>query len=382
MKKIIIIFIVALLVSCSQNTNVEETDNKNENLVEETKKEVKTVSFNAVGDNLIHGAIYSSPQYIKGDTFDFNAIYSEIKPYIESADISYINQETMLGGTSLGLSHYPMFNSPQEIGDAVANTGFDWVNHATNHTLDAYEAGVINTLDYWDKNPSITTTGIARSNEEANELKIIEKNGVKFGLLAYTYGTNGIPVPQGKDYLVNLIDKDKMKADIERLETEVDSILVSLHWGTEYSFAPNEYQKDIAKFLADLNVDVIIGTHPHVIQPIEYVTGNGGNETLVIYSLGNFLSAQDVNYRMLGAMASWDLTFDPNDNSKKIENVVFTPLVNHYDTSHENFKIYRLKDYNNELASKHALKSQYELSYEYFKQLTDDVIDSNVDVVY
>lgn len=382
MKKTIIILLTFLLVGCMQLNDIEETDDNNEKPIIETDKEIITVSFNAVGDNLIHGAIYNSPQYIKGDTFDFNAIYSEIKPHIENADISYINQETMLGGTSLGLSHYPMFNSPQEIGDAVANTGFDWINHATNHTLDAYEAGVINTLDYWDKNPAITTTGIARSNDEANELKIIERNGIKFGLLAYTYGTNGIPIPDGKDYLVNIIDKEKMEKDIKRLETEVDSILVSLHWGTEYSFAPNSFQQDIAKFLADLNVDVIIGTHPHVIQPVEYVVGKDGHETLVIYSLGNFLSAQDVNYRMLGAMASWDITFDPNDNSKKIHNVVITPLVNHYDRAHENFKIYRLKDYTNELASNHALKSQYELSYEYFKQLTDDVMGNNIDVVY
>ena len=200
MKKFMMLLALLMLVACARTELPSLEENKPTETVEETKdpvKEIISTSFTAAGDNLIHGGIYVDPHFVNNN-YDFTPIYKNIKPYVEDKDISFINQETMLGGHDLGLSSYPMFNSPQEIGDAILDTGFDWMNHATNHTLDVGELGVIKTLEYWDdKNVSIT--GIARSEEERNKPVILEKNGVKFGLLAYTYGTNGIPIPNGKD---------------------------------------------------------------------------------------------------------------------------------------------------------------------------------------
>lgn len=378
-KKLMFLSLSLLLVACAQNQDSKEEEKPDE-VIDTKKADPIDVTFNAVGDNLIHGAIYYDNFTLKNSN-DFTSIYSEIKPYIEAVDVSYLNQETVLGGQKLGLMSYPMFNSPQEIGDAVADTGFDWINHASNHSMDMGEAGIINTLDFWDTHPEISVTGIARNKEERDALNIIERNGVKFGLLSYTYGTNGIPLPDGKEFLVNLIDTEKIEQDILRLQANVDSVLVSMHWGTEYSFETDEYQRELAQFLADLNVDVIVGSHPHVIQPMDYITGKNGNETLVIYSLGNFLSAQDVNYRMLGGMANWTIQFDPNTKTTKVKDASFTPTVTHFDPGFVNFKVYRLKDYSDELAAQHGLADQ-QLSKAYFKNLVDDVMNDKIPLDY
>ena len=372
-KTIIFTLFLMLLISCTKLNDKEEIIEEDEVVV----LDKKTVSFNAVGDNLIHGAIYADP--IANN--DYRGVYELVKPYVKEADVSFINQETVLGGLELGLQSYPMFNSPQEIGDAVVDAGFDWVNHATNHSLDMREAGVVNSLAFWDKYPEVKVTGIARSNEEANKAKIIERDGVKFGLLAYRYGTNGIPIPEGKDYLVNLIDKDKIEKDVKELEKKVDSILVSMHWGVEYQLMYNEEQSDLAQFLADLNVDVVIGHHPPVIQPIEYVEGKDGNQTLVIYSLGNFLSGQDQNYRLLGGLASFDIEFDPNTNETKVINPGFMPIITYYNKSLTGFKLYPLKNFTSDLASSHYL-SNSDLSYEFFKSVVDDVMSEKIKIDY
>ena len=373
MKKTIILSLLVILLFGCTKLNEKEDIIEDEVIV----LDKKTVSFNAVGDNLIHGAIYVDPV----SNNDYRRVYDLVKPYVEKADVSFINQETVLGGVELGLQSYPMFNSPQEIGDAVVDAGFDWVNHATNHTLDMREAGVVKSLEFWEKYPQIKVTGMARSNEEASKAKIIEKDGVKFGLLAYTYGTNGIPIPEGKDYLVNLIDKDKIEKDVKALESKVDSILVSMHWGVEYQLMYNDEQSDLAQFLADLNVDVVIGHHPHVIQPIEYVKGKDGNETLVIYSLGNFLSGQDQNYRLLGGLASFDIEFDPNTNKTRVINPGFMPIITYYNKSLTGFKLYPLKDFNNDLAKSHYLSGS-DLSYDFFKNVVDDVMGENIKIDY
>lgn len=382
MKKILTLIVITLLIiACTKNDEIidDPVDDKQDEVV--VKEKIRT-SFLAVGDNLIHSAIYDDPNFYHNNVYDYRSIYSEIKPDILKADISYINQETILGGREIGLSHYPAFNSPHEIGDAIIDAGFDWVNHATNHTLDRGEVAIINTLEYWDKHPEIYVSGIARNQEEANKQLIMEKNGIKFGLLAYTYGTNGIPIPQNKDYLVNLIDYGKIEKDVLAIRDNVDILLVSLHWGVEYTFLQNQQQEDLANFLADLKVDVIIGTHPHVIQPIEIIKTSDEHETLVMYSLGNFLSAQDVNYRMLGGLVEWDIVFDPNDNSKSFENIVFKPTINYYDINFRNYKIYYLKDYNNIIANTHGLSTSYNMSVEYFKDLVDEVIGDKVKIDY
>ena len=386
MKKIKFLLALLLLVGCtSKPVDPVEPD---EPVVDEVKED-SVVSFMAVGDNLIHGAIYMDA-YARHGKYEFNDIYEPITEFVKSYDIAYINQETMLGGTKLGLSHYPMFNSPQEVGEAVVNAGFDWVATSSNHSMDKFEKGIRASIEFWDKYEDVVTTGTNRSEEEAKENKYIVRNGVKFGILGYTYGTNGIDLPKGKSYLVNIYSKDRIKEDVERLKGTCDAILVSMHWGVEYTTKPNAEQKELAQYMADLGVTAIIGEHPHVIQPMEYVTGKDGNETLVIYSLGNFLSSQDTAMGMLGGAASFDVRKNGETGEITLENVKWYPTVTHYNMGGNfnkgtrNYKVYLLKDYTNEMAKNHGLNPRvnYVITRDYFIKQTQKVIGDKFEIVY
>lgn len=379
MKKLILCMI--LFLSACSSTHQNEVSSAP--IIKEPIIEDSVVSFMTVGDNLIHGAIYLDAMQRYGEYY-FDPIYEPMKEFIQSKDIAYINQETMLGGTELGLSSYPTFNSPQEIGEAIANVGFDWIASSSNHTLDRGREGVIQTANFWDQYEDIVITGIARSFEEMNQPKFIEKNGITFGVLGYTYGTNGIPVPNGEEYLVNLYSKERIEADVKAIEQQCDVILVSMHWGWEYNFFPNEEQKDYAQFLADLGVDVVIGEHPHVIQPMEWVEGKEGNQTLVIYSLGNFLSAQDASENILGGCATFDIRKNGQTNEISVENVKFYPTITHFEQDFTQFKTYLLKDYSDELASMHGLNhySGETITRQLFKDLVDYVMNDTFEIVY
>lgn len=383
MKKLLLILMSAMLCACSSTPPVEEEIPPTIDEEIEPIKEDSFVTFAAVGDNLIHGAIYYDSMVRHGE-YVFDEVYEETKAMSEAADVAYINQETILGGTQLGLSHYPMFNSPQEVGVALVNAGYDWIASSSNHSMDKWSDGIINTLAFWDQYPDVVTTGINRSQEEADSLKIIERNGVKIGVLGYTYGTNGITIPQGQEYLVNLYSEEKIRADINRLKDKCDTIMVSMHWGVEYSTIPNEEQKAFAKLMADLGVSVVIGEHPHVIQPMEWVEGINGNKTLVIYSLGNFLSAQDSALSMLGGMATWTLRKSGQDNTISVENVKFYPTVTHFKQGFTEFKTYLLKDYTEELAAQHGLNGYNGqlITRDLFVEYTNEIMNDEFELIY
>lgn len=385
MKRIKFLLALLLLVGCTQKP-VEPVE---PDVPVVDIKEDSVVSFMAVGDNLIHAAIFMDA-YARHGKYEFNDVYEPVSDFVKSFDVAYINQETILGGTKLGLSHYPMFNSPQEIGDAVVNAGFDWIATSSNHTMDKFEQGVLSSVEYWEKHENVVTTGTNKSAEQAKENKYIVRNGVKFGILGYTYGTNGIDLPYGKDYLVNLYSKDRIKEDVERLKGTCDAIIISMHWGTEYSTTPNEEQKELAQFIADLGVTAIIGEHPHVIQPMDVVTGKDGNEMLVIYSLGNFLSSQDTAMGMLGGCATFDIRKNGETGQITFENVKWYPTVTHYNMGGDftkgtrNFKVYLLKDYTNEMAKNHGLNPRvnYVISRDYFINQTEKVLGDKFEIVY
>ena len=328
---ILLIIIIVVIIWPFNNKEKLKTTKK----VKEGTKESK-VSLVMVGDALLHSSVYNDA-YIDGK-YDFSSQLEFIEPIIKNYDLAFYNQETVLGGTELGLSDYPTFNSPKEFGDNMINLGFNIVNLATNHTLDRGEEAIISSCNYWNtKKDKVLFAGSYCSEEEAKEIKIKEKNGIKYTMLSYTYGTNGIPVPEGKEYLVNLYSDEKAKADIQKVRDKVDLLLVSMHWGTEYKTEPTEEQKREAKYLADLGVDIIIGTHPHIIEPIEYI-----DDTLVIYSLGNFISAQstvDDYNTMTELMTSVDVVKEKN--KIKIENLNNELLYNFYEkgSTWHNFKV-------------------------------------------
>ena len=273
------------------------------------------------------------------------------KEKVINYDLAYYNQETILGGTNIGLSDHPTFNSPQEVGDAMIDAGFNLVSLATNHTVDRGKNAVLASREYWNKQEGVHAVGSYSSPEEKEELetKILTINGITYAMLNYTYGTNGIPV--SNDYLVNVWPtnlnlnvvssdtkyqayKDTVKKDIEKIRDKVDILIVAMHWGVEYTHTPTQYEKDMASFLAENNVDIVIGTHPHVIQPVEWI-----DDTLVFYSLGNFISAQYqnksgcINYKcMVGLMSSLTITKTEykGETTIKIDNIENDLIYTYY----------------------------------------------------
>lgn len=341
-----------------------------------TKIEPITLSFSAVGDNLIHGAIYHDAR-TGTNSYDFTPYYTQIKPYIQVVDVAFINQETTIGGKAMGLSHYPQFNSPEEVVDAIVDTGFDLVNTASNHSLDKREQGIINAMNTYAKYPKLVVNGTNASQEQADTLRILETKGVKIGFLAYTYGTNGIPLPKGKEYLVNMIEKEKIIADIEEITPECDILVVSMHWGTEDSHTVNSMQEEYVDLLHSLGVDVVIGTHPHVIQKSELVQRDG-REMLVMYSLGNFLSAQDKVKNMLELMMLWEIEYLPLTDEVHFSDIEAVPLINHFDKGFRNFKVYPLKDYTESLAKKHGL----DFTKQQMVELTKKVMGEEIKIAW
>ena len=306
------------------------------------------ISLVAVGDNLIAQSISRNAKTAGG--YDFHPIYRFIKPWVEAADIAFINQETPIVGTREP-SGYPTFNSPNELGQAVADCGFDIVNQANNHCLDKGLSGLVATADFWDGYSDILMIGTNRSQEEQDTIRIQQYGELRFAWLSYTYGTNGIPLPE--PYVVSLLDKERILSDIEKAKKLSDAIIVSVHWGVEYATTENAEQQVLAQTLADAGVLLVIGHHPHVLQPVKILEGKDGNQTPVVYSLGNFLSNQEKSIRMLGGMLSCDIVYE--DGSFSIENLGVIPLVTHYESGYTKNTIYPLRDYTTALASRHRV---------------------------
>ncbi|MDR2747440.1 MAG: CapA family protein, partial [Treponema sp.] len=325
----------------------------------------------AAGDNLFH-KVMIQPNPETG-AYDFTGYYAEIKPFIEPADIAFVNQETLLGGAVYGFSGYPRFNTPREAGAALTDAGFDVVNHATNHIMDKGEGAVFATMDYWDSIPHVHYLGIHRSREDrSNKKVIIEKNGIKTGFLSYTYGTNGLATPKDKPFLVSLINEAAMETEIKALRPLCDFLVVSMHWGQEYQHTISKEQERLGLFLAGLDVDLIIGHHPHVVQQYSYLEQPDGGKTLCFYSLGNFLSAQETGPTQLGALAY--IQIKKTGAVLSIEEEGIIPLVNHYEQNYTGFRIYPLSRYTEDLAKKHLLRlAGKDISVPWFTALAENV---------
>lgn len=314
----------------------------------------KQVTLLASGDNLIHIEVVQSGEKADG-TYHYDHLYDEIRSVISKADIAVVNQETILGGDSYPYSGYPSFNSPTEIGDALVTAGFDVVLHATNHTLDMGSDAVIRTLEFWDTYPDITVLGINRTENKRSEIPVIEKNGIKIAMLNYTYGLNGYRLPKDKPYLVNLLDKEAMKKDIERAKELADFVIVFPHWGSEYVYEATKSQRELRDFYYELGVDLVIGAHPHVLEPVEWVGTETDHPMLVYYSLGNFLSYQKEAPRMLGGLAQVTITKD--DSGTYISDAGITPIVTHFEHGPADYSygIYPISEYTTAMAEKHGV---------------------------
>ena len=307
MKKTFMLIICLLLCSCTKTEGVFK-----ESIIGSVIPKSTKITLTMVGDALVHTPIYKSA--IKGKIFDFSYLFSEVKGELENSDLLYYNAETIIGGEELGYSGYPRFNTPKEFAEEMIYLGFNVVSRANNHTLDMGEAGIINACNFWNKHPEVLTNGSACTKDERDSIKIYEKEGISYSLLSYTLTTNGLKAKE--PYYINIYSDEVVKRDIDLIKDSTDVIIVAMHWGDEYKFLPNEEQKRIATYLASLGVNIVIGTHPHVIEPIEWI----GN-TLVLYSLGNFVSGQsyDNDYaRRIGLITNIDIIKVETESEKRI----------------------------------------------------------------
>ena len=335
------------VITQAVETSVEEGTTE---LIEK-EPEVYTVSICAVGDNLYHSTVYNKGVTDSGYDFDF--VYDNVRDFISSFDIAVVNQETVFVDNDK-VSSYPCFGTPKAAGEALINAGFDVFLGATNHTYDKGKEGIESTLDFYKGHPEVYYLGINSDEEEYNTVKIIEKNNIKIAMLNYTYGLNGFVIPDDSYYLVDtLYNEEKVKQDLQYAEENADITIVFPHWGTEYVYDETDYQKQWANLFTEYGADIIIGTHPHVVEPVKYITSENGNKSLCYYSLGNFVSGQDEKPRILGGIACFKI--EKNEGVVTIKDCTFTPSVTF--RSPNSVGVYLLKDFTNELANSSSLKA-------------------------
>ena len=313
-------------------------------------------SFLAAGDNMIYyGNVRDAARNAKGTDkkYDFTPSYTTIKPIVEQYDLAFINQEVLMCGEGYDPSYWPRFNAPQEVGDAVVDAGFNIIGMANNHMLDKGEKGLKATLDYWEKQP-VTLTGAYRNREAFENITVIEQNGITIALLSFTLHTNYISLPEGSELYIPYIDKALIAAKVAEAEGLADITIVSMHWGDEFTFKVNDRQTALAKIICENGGDVILGHHPHVIQPIEWIE-SGENRTLCAYSLGNFMSEMEMDTKILGGMLTFTVEKLGEDGEAEVKNVLFTPTVFDYTKSFYQNHIYLLENYTDEQARAHGM---------------------------
>lgn len=349
----------------SSQVFVSEREEETETIIEAVEKESEpsVISIIMVGDILLHTPVEESALQADG-SYDFTAIFANTMEEIAAADVALVNQEVIIGGEELGISGYPAFNAPYAIGDALVEAGFDVICQGTNHALDKGKKGLINCLDFWEEQyPEITILGINESQEAQDEIYVFEQDGIKIAVLNYTYGTNGIALPNDMPYAVNLLEKERVLADLQKAEELADFTIVCPHWGTEYVLEKDGHQEKWANIFLENGVDLVLGTHPHVIEPIEWlVDEETGNEMLVYYSLGNFVnwtssSGEGIANRMVGGMAEVSIGMDENGKVGIVDYGV-KPLVCHLQEGVNGVTVYKLEEYSEDLASTNAIIHQ------------------------
>lgn len=357
-----------------------ETDFKGEEILSQTWEEVsepelepvfeeRKITLMAVGDNLLHMGIVNTGRMEDG-SYEYSFLFDGIEEFLDIADIKIINQETIFGGNELGFSGYPYFNSPMEVGDAIAEAKFNVVLQASNHSADQGIQGLQNCVSFWKSHQDVLVTGIHEESAQTHEIPILEIDGVKFAVLNYTYGPNMEVLPKSiQGHLDMLCNWDEntgaidftsihpqVLADITLASELADIVIVCPHWGTEYATTPSSYQREFAQQMTRAGADVIIGTHPHVVQPVEWVESENGNKALCYFSLGNYVSTQKEGIAMLEAMA-W-ITFCVKEDGIEIsqEDTGAFPMVCHYKSGPVRLeKVYMLEEYTEEDAARHGI---------------------------
>lgn len=338
-----------------------------------------TMQIMMAGDVLMHQGVIDSGK-MEDKTYNFDHLFAHVAEFISKADLAIINQETIMGGPNYGYTGYPSFNSPYEVADAEVRAGFDVLLLGTNHAYDKGEQGILNCLNYLDTtHPSLGYVGINRNQEEQDtKIYTYEANGITVAILNYTYGHNGVTLPEDKKYLVNEMHEDKIRSDIRKAEEIADFTIVCPHWGREFKLEPDAKQRELAQIFLEEGVDLVLGTHPHVIEPIEWMTHENGHKMLVYYSIGNFVNGttstgDGVANRMVGGLA--DIIIGRNKDTNEVEILKYgaVPVVCHVAEGTE-YTVYFLEDYTEELAVENWIVSQdSEFSKSYCESLVNQV---------
>lgn len=321
----ILFLIIPLLTSCGF-TDIKLQQKDSVKSVEQEKVFFDTVRISSVGDLMCHGGQLKDARQSNGE-YDFVPVFKLIKPFIEDVNLAFANFETvMAGGKYTG---YPTFNTPDSYAEALKFAGFDVLTTANNHCLDRGFDGLVKTINKIN-NLELYQTGTFASEEESNRILIVNEKDIRIAVLAYTYGTNGINPPKGKGWSINPINTSRMKNDIVSAKNlGVDKIVVCIHWGEEYQRTPNKNQKKIASELFDAGADIIFGSHPHVIQPMETLTVKDekgkDKKVFIIYSMGNFVSNQRKRYTDSGVIVRLQLIKERISGETVIGRIEYIP---------------------------------------------------------
>ena len=304
-----------------------------------------TFTMAVTGDIMSHNTVFKDAYNSSSKKYDFSHMFKDVKYHLQTADITVGNLETTFAGSKVGYSGYPTFNTPESLAKTLKDVGFDVLSTANNHSLDKGYNGIVSTINYLDK-ADISHTGTYKSKEDSEKIIIKNVKGVSIAFLSFTYGTNGISIPKGKEYCINLNDKETMLKQLSLAkEQEPDIICVCMHWGTEYQTSPNSTQKDLAKFLLKNGADIILGNHPHVLQSMERksvkLDDGSSKNGFVIYSLGNFLADQGYKYTRNSAIVNLKITKKAETGEITVDSATYAPtyIYRNDSTSKNKFKI-------------------------------------------
>lgn len=352
--------------------------------------EDKVVHVLAAGDNLIHYSVYKDAEAYatNGERYNFVPIYENVRYLVESADVAILNQETIIAeslpvrGADGGAL---LFNSPPEVADTVIDLGFDVFTMANNHLLDFGTSALEESINFWNQKAAdnnLTVLGAYLNEEDANNIRIREVNGVKIAFLAYAEHLNGFSIPSDSPVRVVMNhEEDVIERQIKEASQLADAVIVSAHWGVEDTNIVSDDRIELANKMVNWGADVILGCHTHTAERMEWITRDDGTKGFVYYSMGNFVCAQSDNFNLVGEMPMFDIVIDGNTNELSLENVGCVPNIIHYDDGYfNNIKVYTYSQYTPELAAGHGIPYAYpagtytSFSWDIINQIIDDAI--------
>ena len=340
-----------------------------------------SITILGAGDDLIHSTLYNRAKKLAGGNgYNFHPMYERVAGRIRNADVSVVNQESVLASKVAPISGYPLFNSPTEVGDELVGLGFDVINQANNHLLDLGEKGMRATLDYWDTKP-VTVVGAYRSDSDLEKIRIVTAKGIKTAHIGITEMTNGIYLPKGSPYrIVYAKDTALIERLIKKAKGMADVVVISVHWGTEDTETLTEAQKTLAQQMVDWGADIIFGNHPHVVQKLELLTrSSDGAKCPVMFAFGNFISGQLYGRNLISGLLTVTETKNFETGKTSYAGMKFEPIVTHYGKSFANLAIYPLSEYSEKLADSHGVRAR---TPEFSMQFIRDAIDRSIPKEY